>query len=80
MGKSYVVPTHEEQHSRAVLSAGPVPSGQDQARHCPHCVFHLEGRISEQGTVLKAGDLDQAVKVLGLCFVTTKASKEKSNF
>lgn len=36
--------------------------------------------ISEQGTVLKTGDLDQAVKVLGPCFVTTKASKEKSTF
>lgn len=78
MGKSYVVPTHEEQHSR--LSAGPVPSGQDQVRYCPHRLFHPEGRISEQGTVLKAGDLDQAVKVLGPCFVTTKASKEKSTF
>lgn len=81
MGKSYVVPTHEEQHCRPVLSAGLVTSGQDQAHHCPRCLFHPEGRVSEQqGTVLKAGDLDQAVKVLGPCFVTTKASKEKSTF
>lgn len=67
-------------NSRPVLSAGPVPSGQDHAHHCPHCLFHPEGRISEQGTVLKTGDLDQAVKVLGPCFVTTKASKGKSTF
>lgn len=52
-------PTYEELHSRLLVSPVPVLAGQDHAHHCLHCLFHLEGQISEEDTILKIGDPDR---------------------